>query len=93
MDELKKLREEIDRIDNEIVNLFAKRFNVTREIAQVKKKINAQPLDEKRWKEMIEQRQKLAKELGLDDNFVNMVYTLIHAESIDIQKNILEKDE
>lgn len=53
MDTMEKLREQIDRIDKELVALFEERMEVSRQIARYKVKNNLPITDKAREKEVI----------------------------------------
>ena len=60
MDELLKLRDEIDAIDEEIVALFEKRMAVAEDVAEYKRKIGKAVLDTSREAQKIEKVRALA---------------------------------
>jgi chorismate mutase len=84
---LEKLREEIDEIDNEIITLIAKRFRVVDDIGKVKKEKNIPPLDEKRWRKVIEKITQKAKENNVPVELVEKIYKEIHQTALSIEKN------
>lgn len=83
--ELKILRQQIDSIDKQLLDCLSQRFNVARQIAHVKEANNMAVYQPKRWEEVLEQKLSLAKEQGLDIEFVKEIYEKIHAESVKIQ--------
>ena len=56
MDELERLREEIDGIDRELASAFERRMKVAGRIGLVKKRSGAAVLDEKREQTVLESR-------------------------------------
>ncbi len=82
-------REIIDSVDQQIIELLAKRLHVSEEIARVKKSIHHGILDSGREKEVIRARQRMAEEMGLDKIFVNSLFLLLMDYSKDIQKKVL----
>ena len=61
MEDLKKYRDEIDKIDKEIVTLFEKRMDVIKDITSFKKE-NGLPIEDKdRENKMIEKNKNLIK--------------------------------
>ncbi len=50
MDKIADLRNQIDSIDNEIMKLLDKRFDITKEVGEVKKTISKNVLDTNREK-------------------------------------------
>ena len=85
MDYLDKLRKEIDDIDSEILNLLAKRTDTVRKIGRLKREHHLEPLDEKRWKEVLESRLSLAYSLNLSSDFIKKIYDLIHENSLAVE--------
>lgn len=75
--DLEHIRQEIDKIDDEIINLLSKRKDLVREIAKIKKESNKPVLDKKREQEIIERLKTKAKEQGLDESFINSIFEII----------------
>lgn len=85
MDKLKELRKEIDLIDNQLIDLFIKRFNLSIEVKKVKQENNILVLDSKREQEIIEK----VKSINANDNIKNAieeVYLTILNSSKKLQK-------
>lgn len=79
MANLKSLRDEVDKIDDQIFNLLVKRFNVAQDIAVIKAQSGSPALDPKRW-EAVEQRIKSnARAAGLDAEDITHIYRAIHS--------------
>ncbi|MDD6160717.1 MAG: prephenate dehydratase domain-containing protein [Oscillospiraceae bacterium] len=62
MEELKQLRQEIDRIDRQMVELFRQRMAVTRRVGQYKLERGLPVLDEARERQVLEEKGRLAGE-------------------------------
>lgn len=62
MDELKKLRGEIDEIDGQMVELFCRRMDVTRRVGAYKAAVGIPVLDEAREREVLRRKGELAGE-------------------------------
>ena len=88
---LSQLRSQIDEIDNDIINLIAKRMRVSREIGIYKKEHNMPILQETRYEEILEKRSALAETLGMDRKFIKQVVVAIHEESVRQQVEIINK--
>ena len=86
--ELKKLRMQIDSIDNEIIDLLAKRMKVCLAVGQYKKEHGIAVVQSNRYNEIIEKRCKLGTEKGLSGDFVKQIVELIHSESVRQQRNL-----
>ena len=80
MQELKieSLRNQIDKIDNQLVGLLTKRFGLVKIIGQIKLENKIPVIDNNREQEIID---RLFRESGLDKKFVTQLFTLIFKES------------
>ncbi len=85
---LKKYRFEIDKIDEKILSLLAKRINISKKIGEHKLKNGLPIVDKKRKSEIFEKLQKTASKKTLSDELVKNIYKIIHDSSVDLQKNI-----
>jgi chorismate mutase len=90
--DLEILRKRIDEIDSELVNLFSRRMNVVRDIAQIKNKHNISALQMHRWDKVLNDRMMQAERLNINKEFVKEVFEQIHKESLSIQDEIMRKD-
>lgn len=86
---LENFRRIIDEIDEDILNLLAKRLEIVQQIAYYKKEHQVTAFQLSRWKDILKSRQQTAKELQLSEKFINHIFALLHEESINIQNNIL----
>ncbi|MBI2436805.1 MAG: chorismate mutase [Candidatus Magasanikbacteria bacterium] len=82
---LENLREEINGIDEQILKLLKTRFEIAQEIGKIKKEQGTQIDDTLREEELFEMYEKLARELGLDGEFVKKIFEEIILESKRIQ--------
>lgn len=88
---LSELRGRIDRINLEVLELLARRMNVTREIGEYKKRHNMPVVQPQRYKSLMEQLVKTGEELGLSEEFVKGILSAIHEESVKQQLDIVNK--
>jgi chorismate mutase len=79
------LRQTVDNIDDELIQKLAERMNISKKIGLYKKENNITILQIRRWKKTLKNQLKNGLSLGLDDEFVKLLYQLIHDESIKIQ--------
>lgn len=79
------LREQIDTIDHELLNLLAKRMAVSRRIATIKQASQMPVYQSKRWESVVADRLQKAESLGLDLSFTKELLEKIHAESVRVQ--------
>ena len=84
-----ELRKQIDSIDNEIIELLAKRMRVCREIGQYKKEHKMTVLQSKRYSEIIDKRGAQGTLCGISPSCMNTIFEAIHEESVRQQMEIL----
>jgi len=85
---LAELRREIDIIDNELLNLLAKRMRVCHEIGLYKKERNMPVLQAQRYDEILNKRSAQAVEIGLNPEFVKSVLRILHEEAVNAQMKL-----
>ena len=79
---LAALRGEIDDIDAELLQLLARRMNVSSQIGEYKKEIGLTVVQMERWKQVLSDHLETGKELGLSKELVEKVFEAIHQASI-----------
>ena len=89
---LSTLRDEIDSIDRELVEMLAKRMAVCREIGQYKKERHMPILQTDRYDSLISSRAAQGVEMGMSDEFMHAVLSAIHEESVRQQLAMLDKN-
>jgi chorismate mutase len=87
---LEYLRQQMDSIDMEVVELLARRMELSEDIGTVKKDCNMTAYQLDRWREIVETRGEKAEKLHLSREFIVALYQLIHDESIKKQLEILQ---
>lgn len=88
---ISQLRKQIDDLDNQLMELLAKRMRVCREIGQYKKEHNMTVLQAARYNEILEKRGAQGALCGMDAQFVAKVFEGIHEESVRQQIEIINK--
>ena len=88
---IKLLRQQIDKIDNELMDLLAKRMRVCREIGQYKKEHNMQVLQTVRYNEILDKRGVQGSLTGMSPEFVKQVFEHIHEESVRQQVELVNQ--
>lgn len=86
---LSELRSQIDKIDDELLELLVRRMRVSRDIGQYKKEHNMPILQAKRYEDLLARRAEQAVQLGMDREFMRSVLQAIHEESIRQQMQVL----
>src|SRR5690606_905473 len=88
--ELVHLRRIIDSIDEELLQILAKRANIIKEIGAYKKMNNITIFQPDRWAEILQTRMALAKKLKMDESYIRRVLVEVHKEAIQIQTDMLK---
>ena len=88
---LRQLRSQIDEIDNQLMDLMAKRLRVCREIGTFKTEHNMTVLQAGRYNEILEKRGAQASLCGMSPEFAAHVFELIHEESVRQQLQIVNE--
>lgn len=79
---LSLLRHEIDNLDNDLLEVLAKRMQVSREIGLYKKEHRMPILQAKRYDSIMNSLVKTAMEMGMSADFMRTVFAAIHEESV-----------
>ena len=79
---LDMLRRQIDSIDDQLLDILARRMAVAREIGQFKKRNNMSIVQPDRYNSLMDKRAAIAKELGLSPDFIKSILATIHEESV-----------
>ena len=82
------LRRQIDQIDNELIELLAKRLNISREIGTYKKEHNIPIVQASRFDDIMRSRVLAAKSMGMGEEFMKQILSSIHEESVRLQLEI-----
>ena len=88
---LAQLRRQIDQLDNDLVEILAKRMNISREIGKYKKNHNMPIVQPGRYGDIMHTRVKTAAAAGVDEEFMSKILSTIHEESVRLQVELTEK--
>ena len=91
--DLAPLRAEIDDIDSELLQLLARRMEVSARIGDYKKRNNVAVVQLDRWKKILSEHVAAGSDLGLSAELINKVFEAIHQASILRQSDLFEKKE
>lgn len=86
MDELKELRKEIDRIDEELILILSERLRIVDKVKHYKEIHGVKVEDKDRERLMKKNRLKWCSEYGVDPKFALKVFDDIITESKRVQK-------
>ena len=82
---LQELRNQIDNIDEELLQLLARRSDISSKIGVIKKENNLAVLQLDRWNSILSNHIEKGKLLGLKESLVKEIFEAIHKDSIDRQ--------
>ena len=88
---LDEIREGIDDVDKEIVDIISKRIELVKKIGEFKKEQDLTTFQVDRWNEVFKSRIDWAIEKGLEKDFIKDLYKVIHLGSINVQNKIINK--
>ena len=88
---LNTLRQQIDELDNNLMELLTKRMRISREIADYKKQHNMAVVQTARYSEILDKRGAQGVLCGMDADFVKNIYEHIHEESVRQQMEEMNK--
>lgn len=87
---LEKLRQQINHLDDEILQILAQRMKIADQIGLYKKENNITILQPNRWQEVMEKTISRGENLGLSRDFLSKFLDAVHLESINHQKKIMD---
>jgi chorismate mutase len=89
---LDMLRNRIDAIDAELLEMLSSRVAIVKEIGRYKKENNVTALQINRWSQLMENRVNVGKKLDLNETFVKILFQLIHEDSVRMQTEIMDTE-
>lgn len=87
MVELENLRKEIDIVDNELLKLIQKRFEVVEKIWKYKKEKWIPIVQKDRWDEVLEKKLKIARNYNLNEELIANIWNNFHEVAIKNESN------
>ena len=88
---LMSLREQIDSLDGEILQLLAERMNVAEKIGRIKRENDVRILQSLRWESIAERTLARSASLGLSVEFLQTLLDAVHVESINHQNKVMKE--
>lgn len=88
---INQLRKTIDDLDNQLMDLLARRMSVCREIGRYKREHNMTVLQASRYNDILSRRGAQGTLLGMAPEFVGKIFENIHEESVRQQIEIINK--
>lgn len=87
---LEKLRQQINHLDDELLQILSQRMKIAEKIGQYKKDNNITILQTGRWNEILHRGMKEGEKKGLSKEFIEKYLDAVHMESINHQKKVLD---
>ncbi|UOR05060.1 chorismate mutase [Hymenobacter aerilatus] len=88
---LAKLREQINHIDDEVLQLLGQRMQIAERIGEYKRDNNITILQTARWNDILDHGVQKGAKLGLTEDFILKYLDAIHLESINRQNRVMSK--
>ncbi|MFX8585717.1 chorismate mutase, partial [Acinetobacter baumannii] len=82
---LEKLRQQINHLDDELMQILGQRMKIAEKIGQYKKDNNITILQTNRWNSILERAFAKGEQLGLSKEFITKYFDAVHMESISHQ--------
>ncbi len=86
---LEKLRQQINHLDDELLQLLGQRMKIADKIGEFKKNNSITILQTNRWNEILERAYQKGDNLGLTREFITKYFDAVHMESINHQNRIM----
>ena len=91
MDEIADLRQQIDDIDHQLMELLAHRMRVCRQIGQYKRDHNVTVFQANRYNEILDKRSAQGALCGMNAEFIATIFESIHEESVRQQMDVVHQ--
>lgn len=86
---LEKLRQQINHLDDELMQILGQRMKIADQIGTYKKENNITILQTNRWNQILERAFIKGEKLGLSKEFITKYFDAVHMESINHQNKIM----
>ncbi|MBC7826924.1 MAG: bifunctional 3-deoxy-7-phosphoheptulonate synthase/chorismate mutase type II [Chitinophagaceae bacterium] len=86
---LEKLRQQINHLDDELLQLLGQRMKIADKIGEFKRNNNITILQTNRWNEILQRAFKEGGKVGLSKEFITKYFDAVHMESINHQNAIM----
>src|SRR5262250_1069506 len=86
---LEKLRQQINHLDDELMQILSQRMKISEKIGEYKKNNSITILQTNRWNEILQRAFQKGETLGLSKEFITKYFDAMHMESINHQNKIM----
>ena len=90
---LEEIREQIDKCDNDLVNIISKRYDLVSQVIQYKIDKSMEIYQPQREVEVIQKLRNLANQKNINPDLIENIIKLIIEESKRVQKGILSSNQ
>jgi 4-amino-4-deoxychorismate mutase len=89
MDKLSTFRKELDNLDEQLMTLLGRRFDICRQVAEYKAEMNIPMMQPARVVEVKQRAAKRAASIGVNEKFAVDLYDLIISEACRMEDEII----
>lgn len=89
---LESIRQKMDEVDGQMLDLLAQRMKLSESIGIHKKQKNISIFQLNRWNEILEKAKAFGKKHGMSENFITHFMNAVHQESINRQSQASETE-
>lgn len=93
MDGLTQFREELNKIDSQLISLISDRFKIIHSVGIYKKENGIAVMQSDRVEEVKNRCVKIGSQFNLNEDFINHLYDLIIKEACRIEGMIINEEE
>ena len=90
--ELATLREALDVLDDQIVDVLQKRFEKVKDIAAIKEREGLSIFHMERWLKLVQEQTARAESKHMSHAFIHELFALVHKYSVDYQTELIKKE-
>jgi chorismate mutase len=91
MDQVQFIRTKIDEVDRRLLDLLAERIALIENLGELKCENNVSVLQLDRWRNIIENAMQIARQHGMNEEFIRNVFIQVHDEAIRLQSKMLQE--
>lgn len=84
-DTLTNLRQKIDRLDNDLLEILKKRMDISREIGDYKRRHGIPVVQSGRFGDILSSRIAAGRSMEMSEDFIRAIFSAIHEESVAVQ--------
>jgi chorismate mutase len=88
---LEKLRQQINHLDDEMMQILGQRMKIAEKIGEYKKNNNITILQTNRWNEILQRAFDKGEKLDLSREFITKYFDAVHMESIQHQNRVMNR--